>query len=398
MATFGELPLFDSGVDRSGAVFILAAPSPVTVRQGTTRDTFLQLTVGSDAAVVHGLAASNGADVLITALHEANRALDLLAARNIARLVLAPLTRTIPITWCEETGLLILRLIATSVSRFSFSTGVPAPALGSQWHTSMRYWRMSQVTDDLYDAFRNLFLALESLLGHLAPMRMNSNGRPESEGYWLRRAIRVAGCNVDLNRYLLNKSVTPDVDLFHDLWTDVRNKVFHAKTGQPILTPLDTADRNVVAEAHERYGRLYLDLADYALGVRFISGGITVGGFAQSSALNGVTIQMTDDPAPASINDTTVSPSGHAVLQLPTARTPEHDSALLSTVLGSVSGDDARRTLQSVRRFGATRPGGSLVVIHSLDLDLTLEGIDHIECLLQLQAVNVTMPKTDYST
>lgn len=50
----------------------------------------------------------------------------------------------------------------------------------------MRHFRLSQTTSDLFDAFRNLYLALESLLSTIAPMRLHPDGRPaEGEGVWL---------------------------------------------------------------------------------------------------------------------------------------------------------------------------------------------------------------------
>ena len=52
-----------------------------------------------------------------------------------------------------------------------------------EWDESLRYFRLSQATDDLFDAFRNLFLALESILSLKTPQQ--SEG---SESKWLRRA------------------------------------------------------------------------------------------------------------------------------------------------------------------------------------------------------------------
>jgi hypothetical protein len=45
----------------------------------------------------------------------------------------------------------------------------PPPRPPATWHESMRYFRLAQVTDDLFDAYRNLYLALVSLLTKLAP-------------------------------------------------------------------------------------------------------------------------------------------------------------------------------------------------------------------------------------
>jgi len=49
----------------------------------------------------------------------------------------------------------------------------------------MRFFRVSQTTDNRFDAFRNLYLALESILSKIAPVKSRANGRSdEGEGEW----------------------------------------------------------------------------------------------------------------------------------------------------------------------------------------------------------------------
>jgi hypothetical protein len=56
---------------------------------------------------------------------------------------------------------------------------------------------MSEITDDLFDAFRNVYLALESLLNRLQPKTPG-----EREGPWLRRALTLVHETAGLETYL----------------------------------------------------------------------------------------------------------------------------------------------------------------------------------------------------
>lgn len=128
----------------------------------------------------------------------------------------------------------------------------------------MRYFRLSQTTTDLFDAFRNLYLALESLLSTVEPMRMRPNGRPESEREWLNRALRAAEQAMlahnpaqRLGSYLQPADdatgATAADAVVADLWTSARTTVFHAKKGRAVALPQHDPDRAAVADDLNRY-------------------------------------------------------------------------------------------------------------------------------------------------
>jgi hypothetical protein len=124
----------------------------------------------------------------------ANRALDILAMAGMATMALAdvwschvawwptPQASVIRI-WCSAA--LTLKIEASAVVHGP-DGAVRSAETGAtpQWHESMRYLRMSETTDDLFDAFRNVYLALESLLNRLQPRTPG-----EGEGTWLKRAL-----------------------------------------------------------------------------------------------------------------------------------------------------------------------------------------------------------------
>ena len=57
----------------------------------------------------------------------------------------------------------------------------------AQHHIGFRYYRLAQSTEDLYDGFRNMYLAFEVLLSSKYP-----KARDEQEIEWLERGLREA--------------------------------------------------------------------------------------------------------------------------------------------------------------------------------------------------------------
>lgn len=112
----------------------------------------------------------------------------------------------------------------------------------------------------LFDAFRNIYLALESLLSEIEKFKLNSNGGPgEGEGIWLNRAIAKAGSYVNLDHYIVNRTTqSASEDLYNELCKQIRNLIFHAKNGPQVLLPQAGADRETVLAAKEQGGRRLL--------------------------------------------------------------------------------------------------------------------------------------------
>ena len=151
----------------------------------------------------------------------------------------------------------------------------------SNWHESFRYFRLAQSTDDLFDAFRNIYLAVEAVLSTIAPQHLGRSGRPsEGEGDWFKRALGVAAQHVDLSRYTTNKDATTALDdLFDEMYGVTRTAVFHAKAGRPVLIPMDMTARPRVLDSLTRLATFFVELSDKVLAVRYGSSFIFTGGF-----------------------------------------------------------------------------------------------------------------------
>ena len=95
------------------------------------------------------------------------------------------------------------------------------------WHESSRYYRVSESSTDLYDSFRNLYLAIEALLSDVVPPTTKPNGNLEGDSEWLERALRLVGQTVDLSLCAPQSPKAPVAsrDVVFDRSADVRGVV-----------------------------------------------------------------------------------------------------------------------------------------------------------------------------
>lgn len=99
------------------------------------------------------------------------------------------------------------------------------PYVIPQHHDSFRYFRYSQAASNVFDGYRNMFLALESILDYLAKKQEG-----EGEAAWLARALEYAVAN---NGLAMESLGGENVQAFVDKqYSAVRCAVFHAKSSK----------------------------------------------------------------------------------------------------------------------------------------------------------------------
>jgi hypothetical protein len=127
----------------------------------------------------------------------------------------------------------------------------PEPPLS--WHESLRYFRLAQVTDDLYESFRNGYLAFESIASIRFPPLPPKPGskRGEPEGLWLRRALHSIDSQCPLRHAFAPSTPDPVSEFIDEAYANVRCKLFHAKSISLIL-PRSTANRESVRKARTK--------------------------------------------------------------------------------------------------------------------------------------------------
>ncbi|GEM_PF-799539 len=269
------------------------------------------------------------------------------------------------------------------------------PSPPSQWSPPLRYFRLSQTASDLYEAYRNLFLGLESLL-HSICQRDQSEG----ERHWLLRAFRSVGNTVDLQQFVPVGTKDPADYIVESQYKGIRCRLFHAKDELP-ATHQGTLNPEDVAAAYEQLVRLWRAIAQKHLCVRGSReiGAMTYGGFRRSmddTYSRDFGMFYTDDAAPASWEDKEVSPSGRPVHPFDQIRylaetSPGHASFQAIKRIGPDSNPTKVHRICSVEE-------GRLGTVHFVADGLYLDDVDIFESLLTWRLVNLGLPRTSFET
>ena len=251
-----------------GAAFLLRAPAKVSA------------TIEHSAGLVQLV---SGSPCLTVALNEmvapdavrdecwrvAQEALDVRAATHREAYATKDGERNF-ISWQAEADGYALSIIDTIQARWQMQAELtvhsapgapppPPPPPPVQHHPALRYYRLSQLTDDLFDAFRNAYLALEYLISEVSP-----KGRSESEQSWLTRVL--AGP--------LAPVIPGDIDVtafVKSVYKFGRLPLFHAKSDTTIYLP-HGAERSAVLNTLETLQRLLASIQHHRLSPRIASG------------------------------------------------------------------------------------------------------------------------------
>jgi hypothetical protein len=155
---------------------------------------------------------------------------------------------------------------------------VPAPPyVPPQHHVAYRYFRYSQAASNVFDAYRNMFLALECVLDHVAG-KQNDEGETD----WLVRALGVAmqQHGADLNSFINTPGMNPVHSFVDAHYSAVRCAIFHAKnSGGRQLRPGALESRDVVLHQLLAVQKLVEHLFKSIFAVRLPSGGFFHSGF-----------------------------------------------------------------------------------------------------------------------
>lgn len=168
------------------------------------------------------------------------------------------------------------------------------------WGPGLRFFRLFQLSTDIFDAHRNAFLALEALLDAVIPP-----GAPPGEYNWLKFALTHVPprYGLDLRHYLVGAAGPDPVTQFLDeQYHANRCAVFHAKSSKGrTLLPGGADDRRDVSAALQPLIRVVLGLIRGIHSIVFPSGGMVVGGFTdviRNLRTYGYEIAVLNDPQP----------------------------------------------------------------------------------------------------
>jgi hypothetical protein len=406
--TFGGIELLDD--ERrvaSGAAFNLdrASRGDGSVMVGSLR---YEVRRNGRVVVARGGNDSSYEGARDSALEHVQEALDLWSFGGVDDLAITRVDEEHVAWWPTGAGLTV-RLVSIvpmgirirGQGRVTDSSGnavEPEPRAVLAWHPSFRYFRLSQASTDLFDAYRNAYLAIESLLSSVAPQKLKTNGAPaEGDLAWFRRALSTAGGLISLSDFAPQGTGDPVESILQDIYVGTRSATFHAKAGRAVLLPRADS-RPTVISSLERVVRLYLVLAEAHLGARRPRSALSADTFraASSASFSDMVIWASADESPLDPADMTVNPSGGESVQLPAAEIADARVPFVTTKLASGTAADLR-SLSFVRRVAGARPDGTLMLTNVLEERLVLGSATRLEVVFGLRHRNEG-PRVDYHT
>ncbi|GAA4345509.1 hypothetical protein GCM10023087_07560 [Microbacterium rhizosphaerae] len=390
--------------------------------------------------MVRGAAGGTAEEVEGLASQLAGQALDLLHSDLGDPLILELDDSPRILVWDENGG---RRLRITAIGRASFAISaqveardsagnrIPAPVAPTRtWHPSMRYYRIAEATVDLFDSYRNTYLALESILSDMVPPSTSAGAakqswlqrslkkvrarigaapapvaanRPESESIWLKRALRQVEQVVDLTTFAPpgSKRSAPNA-IFDDLYSNFRTATFHAKKDRPVLTPHELTVRKTLIAARVRYANLYRSLAAEHLNSRYGASNLSNAAFRSvlASTVVNPEVYVSEDPTAHTDEpegEYELAPAGGRYFVFPTPPYIDHSQPDTVVIRGSVAAGAARGGIETVRRFGLIRDGVHAMV-ESLQAPLDIVDVDHLEVEFIVGARGRGTPRRDFES
>lgn len=409
MASFGGVELGTMGA----GVFELTSASDDEEFVHTLRDGTVVIIPANCRYVV--VRECPGVDFETTHTHSreaANLALDVYFGHGGRPLLMAHKDSPYAVVW-KASGGCILRLVGRNLmtSRLRAKVQVhdadgnviqQVPALPKAWYESLRYYRVSEASNDLYDSFRNLYMALEALLSNAVPPLTTPDGKAEGDSKWLKRALGEVGQNVNLAPYAPQSPKAHSNAIHHELYINLRTAIFHAKIGRAVWAPQDWSSRPILLAARVRYARLFRALAAEYLKTPYPGGGFFQAAWEEimESTLSRQDVFVSNDPTqideePAGENQ--LAPAGGEFRLLPTVAADDMSSDWCLGRKGVVAANLVNDTIGHVRRFG-TLQDGQLAIVESLRAPLIVKDVDELQVVLLVEGRNYGAPRQDFES
>jgi len=168
------------------------------------------------------------------------------------------------LSWSRNGNGYNLTCVDTGESSWSMSSGTAGDNSAqtsfkipyTTYHPALRFYRLSQQTDDLFDAYRNAYLALECLISSESDRRMGKN--QESVLDWQTRVIKDFFSGANFSGIHIEKTLKV-------IYEEGRNPISHAKQNETFYVPYGDKRQNV-QELFGQLTNLLVILLQYKLG------------------------------------------------------------------------------------------------------------------------------------
>lgn len=146
------------------------------------------------------------------------------------------------------------------------------------WEKVFRYYRFSKESNNVYDAYRWMYLVFEILMQTIAPIHPKmGTKRAEFEGTWIRRALNTAELRFQWFAKM-NWSTIDNIEYFMtEQYQKIRCRLFHSK--DTCIIPNEQLEQKMVQEKLLELESLCWYLLCSMYPVQKMSGGLTNQGF-----------------------------------------------------------------------------------------------------------------------
>ena len=410
MAFLGKL--FIAGTEalggkfKSGISFSLSKKSPASyVHETENRDWQVEFSKNSTDVVARTTSMLTLDSLQLLGYNTIQSALDILSVKGILSTNLTdPATTNIGVYYSNEKSVVYFYGLFDFPMGFSCEVKqidasgkeIKAPKPPEPiWNESFRYYRLSQSSSDLFEAYRNLFLAFEAILNNICPKNRN-----EGEATWLKRSLAVVNSKTSLAHFTPTGRENAAEYIVKSQYRNIRCKLQHAKFPAAALphSHLSPAD---VKQAYEVLIRIWRQIAGNYFNVPTGGGVITHGGFEVMMAKGfneGAKIYYTADDSPPRNEDTEVSPQGFPVHEFTSSN---YKGQIRPGVVRLTAYEQTFTLLENYRKpiyRVCSGINSSLFGVAHIEQGLVVSGVDGWECIHDFRLVNSSQPNTLFKT
>jgi hypothetical protein len=271
---------------------------------------------------------------------------------------------------------------------------IPPVQVTPHHHIGFRFFRLAQVSDDLYDAFRNMYLAFESLLSTQHP-----KGR-EHEVQWLERALRASEQVLDLVALCPRGTSDPVTHIRERVYENARLPLFHAKDGKTYFAPGGVeSDRAAVLEALSLLTSVVIKMAEVWYSARRLGGWVDLELFTDGFRNQATGCQVVFSDVPADIDSLKdKARSENAVRQglpVPGVVGEVFQGAPRTHVTASFAVESLAGRSQ-LHAIYVAKDGSALIGV-TPDTVFDVSGFDQLEVCIFLRGRNANQPRSQFA-
>ena len=394
------------GKYKSGIAFPLSKKSPLSCVQEIAPGSWqVELRKDSDDIIARSTDKLDQEALQSSGFEAVQIALDILSAKGIfSAYVVHPATTNIGVYWVNSRSVVYLQSLFDFPMGVSFqvqqfdASGIkiksPPPA-EPIWNESFRFYRLSQSSNDLFEAYRNLFLSFEALLNNIC-----AKNRREGEAAWLRRALSVVNSKMSLSQFAPSGNADPIEYIINSQYINVRCKLQHAKFPAAEL-PHSSLNPVTVKQAYSELVRIWRQIAGAYLNVPTGGGVITYAGFEDvigKAFKDGAAMLYTSDNLPPRNEDTAVSPRSFPVHEFVVS---SYKGQVRPGVVRLIGQED---TLELAENYDkpihrvCSKVGTALFGVAYIERGLVVTGVDQWECIQDFRLINTAQPNIEFDT